>query len=379
MRRSERRIGRSGGRHARCLAALAAALMASAAAGCGKKGLPRPPDPRGPLPPRAVEVRQIGPALVAAFEVPDPRGPKPTEAPTRAELVRVGYPPGVEAPADPDAFRRRGVVVALAEGSPLTSGTRMTLADPTWQDLSGGGAGWTLRYAIRVRDRRGRPSPLVVSLDLVPVEVPPRPRDLSAEPTSDGIRLVWTAPSTDGTHRYDVYRAGESETFAERPLNGQPLIAPEYLDRAVEIGKTYRYEVRTVVGDPPPYRESAGGNQVTVVAEDRFPPAAPVGVVAVQEGPAVRLFWDPGPERDVSGYRVYRRVQTSSWERIGPNPVVEPLYLDAAVSPGERLTYRITAVDRANPPNESPPSDVVELVVAEEARDPVRDPERSEP
>jgi hypothetical protein len=363
----------------RRLVVLAGVLTVAAGAGCGKKGVPRPPEPRGPLPPRAVETRQIGPALIAAFDAPEPRGPKPAEAPTRAELIRVGYPPGVEAPADPDAFRRRGVVVALMEGSPLTSGARLTLADPTWQQLSGGGVGWTLRYGIRVRDRRGRPSPLVVAPDLVPVETPPRPQELSAEPTSDGIRLVWARPATEGTFRYDVYRAGESETFGERPLNGQPLTSLEYLDGSVEIGKTYRYEVRTVIGDPPPYRESAGGGPVTLVAEDRFAPAVPTGLVAVQEGAAVRLFWDPGTERDVSGYRVYRRVQSSSWERIGPNPVIEPLFLDAAVSPGQRLTYRVTAVDRSTPPNESPPSETVELVVAEEAGDPVPDARQGEP
>jgi hypothetical protein len=93
----------------------------------------------------------------------------------------------------------------------------------------------------------------------------------------------------------------------------------------------------------------------------------------------VRLFWDPGTERDVSGYRVYRRVQSSSWERIGPNPVIEPLYLDAAVNPGERLSYRVTAVDRSTPPNESPPSETVELVVAGEASGPVPDARQGEP
>jgi hypothetical protein len=46
--------------------------------------------------------------------------------------------------------------------------------------------------------------------------------------------------------------------------------------------------------------------------------------------------------------------------------VGEPLYLDTLVEPGDYLLYRITAVDRAQPPNESPPSAEVEVDVVED-------------
>jgi hypothetical protein len=265
-------------------------------------------------------------------------------------------------------------VVRVLAANPLESGARVTLDDPSWTRLAGGGIGWTLRYGVRVRDFKDRPSPLVVGRDVVPVAVPGPPRDLGAEPTADGIRATWAPPADEGSFRYNLYRAEDAEEFPERPLNGQPLGTPEYLDSKVEVGKTYRYGVRVVVGDPPPYTESATGNEVTLVAEDRFAPAAPEGLVAVQEGMAIRLFWDPGQERDLAGYRVYRRVGTASWERVGPGLVPEPLYLDPDVERGQRVVYRVTAIDRANPPNESPPSsEVVALVAADrEGADPER-------
>jgi hypothetical protein len=304
--------------------------------------------------------------MVVSFRIPEPRGSNPSQEPTRAELVRVEYGPGLEAPSDPGTFRRRGNVVRVFGANPLQPGALATFDDPSWTKLADDGVGWTLRYAVRVRDHRGRPSPLVVAPDIVAVQVPPAPRGLTAEPTADGIRTVWKPPDGEGGFRYNLYRAENGDDYPERPLNGQPLDASEFLDSSVEIGKNYRYGVRTSVGEPPPFTESATSAAVTVIAVDRFAPAAPEGLVAVQEGKAIRLFWDPGQERDLEGYRVYRRIGSSSWERIGPGLVPEPLYLDTDVEPGQRVTYRVTAVDRAAPPNESPTSSTVEVLVAED-------------
>ena len=356
--------GRAAANRSWWLSWLAIGLLATAS--CGKKGPPRPPEPRGPLPPREIEVRQLGDTMVVAFQIPEPRGEHPAQAPTRAELVRVEYGPGLEAPSDPDTFRRRGTVVRVFGANPLESGARATFDDSSWTQLSDGGVGWTLRYAIRVRDHRGRPSPLVVARDIVAVEISDPPRGLTAEPTADGIRVVWSPPADEGGFRFNLYRAEDEGDYPERPLNGQPLDTSEFLDTSVEIGKTYRYGVRASVGEPPPFTESATSAEITVVAVDRFAPAAPDGLVAVQEGEAIRLFWDPGQERDLEGYRVYRRVGSSSWERVGPGVIPEPLYLDIEVEPDQRVTYRVTAVDRASPPNESPASSTVEVVVAED-------------
>ena len=77
----------------------------------------------------------------------------------------------------------------------------------------------------------------------------------------------------------------------------------------------------------------------------------------------MRLFWNPAPERDVVGYRVYRRVAGTgaTWKRVGPDPVREPLYLDEDVAVGETWEYAVAAIDRAAPPNESATSSPVEV------------------
>ncbi len=339
-------------------------LLIACVVGCGKKGPPRPPQPRGPFPPEQVRSRQLGNRGIVTFTVPDARGSNPSQQPVRAELLRVTYPPGPQPASDPAAFRRRGVLAQEREGQPLTSGGRLQLIDETLGDLPDSGRDWTVRYAIRVRDRRGRSSPLVVAPDLVPAALLAAPSELSAEPTADGVRLTWQSSSEAWT--YNVYRGVPDGPIPEVPLNAEPVQGTEYLDDEVETGSRYRYVVRVVLADGAVFREREAGSPQEVLAEDRFAPSSPEGLVAVQEGPAVRLFWDPNAERDLGGYRVYRRVDAGPWIRLEPDRVEQPLLLDSEVESRKRYAYRVTAVDRIVPPNESPPSEVFEIEIVDE-------------
>lgn len=341
-------------------------LAAVAAAGCGKKGPPVPPAPRGPLPPTAVEPRQVGPDVWVSFTLPDPRGPNPGQLPAQAELVRVDYPSEAAPPADPDAFRRRGRVVARLDVSRTSPHARLRLEDGDWAQRATEALGWTLRYGVRVRDVRGRLSPLVVARDLTIVTTRGAPRALSAEATGEGVRLRWEPPQEGGELGYNVYRTETGQVQSERPVNPQPMTETEYLDAAVRNGQSYEYFVRAALAAEAPFRESATSATVSVVAEDRKAPAPPKNLVAVQERLAVRLFWDPSPERDLLGYRVYRKAKDGSWQRVGPDPIDRPIHLDPDIQAGDHVVYRVTAVDRATPPNESEPSDEVELDVGTE-------------
>jgi len=341
-----------------------------AVGGCGEKGPPRPPEPRGPLPPERVSARQVGSAAFVGFVVPAARGDRAGQQPVRVELIRVSYPPDVEPTLDANAFRRRGEVVNALDADPLKSRGTMTLSDPQLARLPAAGAGYTVRYGILVRDRRGRPSPLVVGDDLVILEPVPAPEKLRGEPTSDGIRLVWDTPIGHDDARYNLYRPGGRSTALDQPINGQPLATTDYLDTTVETGETYTYFARVVLSDGRPYREGEDSETITLVAEDRFAPAAPRGLVAVQEGTSIRLFWDPNAERDLRGYRVYRQrvdgQEGTDWVSVGSALVEGALFLDDDVRVGQRWSYRVTAVDRAAPPNESLPSDPVDIELLEE-------------
>ena len=338
---------------------LAAALGATAVS-CGKVGPLRPPAPRGPQAPVDVEARQIGAAVEVAFTVPQPTGSQASQEVAQTQILRVDYPRGVTPAVDPEAFRLRGqVVVEVDAGLP---GTRLVVADPTVGQLSDGGVGWTLRYGVRVRDRRDRPSTLVVARDLAVVAAVGPPSKLTAQASADGVRLAWEPPEGAADATYNIYRGPAEGLLDEKPLNLKPLATPGYLDADVRVGATYRYVVRSVAAEGPPFRESVSSAPAIVDASDRFAPAAPAGLVAVQEGAAVRLLWNPNAEKDLDGYFVYRKLG-GDWARQG-EILGQPSYLDPDVKPGDVVRYRVTAVDRASPPNESEPSAEVELQVA---------------
>lgn len=341
-------------------------LVAALLAACGKKGPPRAPESRGPLPPQSVEARQEGTSVIVSFVIPAARGPKPSQLLSRVELLRVEYAQDARPGADPDGFRRRGRIVAEDEALPLDPGAHRDLEDSTAGALPDGGVGLVLRYGVRLLDRRGRTSPIVVAPDLVPVAALPPPLDVRAEATSDGIRLRWTAPDAATDLLYNVYRSTAGEPPAHAPIHRDPLDSTEFLDTEVKQGVSYTYAVRTSAAGGRPYRESLPSGSVTVLAEDRAAPAAPARLVAVQEGIAIRLLWSPSEETDLAGYRVYRRKAGEEWNRIGPDVVDHPTYLDGDVRVLDRFEYRVTAVDRAKPPNESAPSEMVEATVSAE-------------
>jgi hypothetical protein len=279
----------------------------------------------------------------------------------RVELIRVVYDSEAPPPPTPDAFRRRGERVRVEHADPFTPGAVLAMRDPTVEALDRKGVSQTLRYAVRVLDRRGRPSSWVAAPDLVLLAAAHPPVELMAEPTAAGVRLVWSGAAESG---YNLYRS--TADGAQMLLNDLPIRAQEYLDEDARIGQLYTYRVRALLAEGRPRRESADSAAAIVTAVDRFPPQPPQGLVAVQEGNNVRLFWDPSPERDVTGYRVFRSLDGADFVRIGPDPLERPLYLDTAVRSGQRVRYRVTAVDGAVPPNESGHEETPPLTLIDE-------------
>jgi len=345
---------------------LAAAFALLAGPSCGKRGNPQAPEPTGPRPPVDVRVRQIGPDVIVAASVPSRRGDRPSQEPVALELIAVGFPPGAEISERPDVFRRRGrVVVRWPDGgaaSPV-AGARAYLVDPVVSSDGVDRTGWNLRYAVRVVDRRGRISPLASSPTIVPVAPPPVPTGVRAEAVAQGIALHWTGAGEDA--RYRVYRAVGDGPIDEKPRNPAALAEATFVDEDVALGTLYRYVVRAEAPGEGPSRESASSAEIALRAEDRFAPRAPERLVVVQEGPFVRLFWDPGAERDLVGYEIERAVGEGDWVALtGAEPVRDARYLDRDVAVGQRIRYRVFAVDDARPPNRSEPSDEVVVVVA---------------
>lgn len=91
---------------------------------------------------------------------------------------------------------------------------------------------------------------------------------------------------------------------------------------------------------------------------DEFTPAPPTNVQLGVEASAVTLTWDAHPEPDVVGYRVYRSEDGEQYAALNATLAVAASYTDPSPGLGTHF-YRVTAVDYAQPPQESAPSATV--------------------
>ncbi|MDP3729973.1 MAG: glucoamylase family protein [Candidatus Omnitrophota bacterium] len=112
-------------------------------------------------------------------------------------------------------------------------------------------------------------------------------------------------------------------------------------------------------------KEGGGAIYVDDIAflGDEFKPSSPQGLQETISGNSIELSWDANTEPDLVGYRVYRSDdQGATFNPLNTNLVVPTVYTDAN-HPYSRELYRITAVDNAQPANESDPSETISVVI----------------
>ena len=244
-------------------------------------------------------------------------------------------------------------------------------------------------YTAFAFDPRGRPSPpgTVAATPLAELNVPVTA--LTATYTETVVRLAWQpielgAPPTvvppevstesppipaGGYNVYQATRGVSSLLPANRPatvsppqaLNPEPLVQTAF-DAAVEFGVERCYLVRAVnvSGDV----ESLASAPACLTAIDRFPPAAPSGLIANGTADGVSLIWNANQEPDLGGYLVLRSSSDEVAQRaLTPAPIQSSRFLDATAAAGVQYRYTVVAVDRQVPEsNRSEPSATVTAI-----------------
>jgi hypothetical protein len=136
-------------------------------------------------------------------------------------------------------------------------------------------------------------------------------------------------------------------------LTPTPVSQPTF-SLPVEFGVEQCFVVRALVVTGPVTLEGAPSAPTCITPVDRYPPSAPTGLQAIQEGTAVTLNWSPVDAPDVAGYIVLRGDGTGETMRpLMRAPVTTTIYRDQTVTAGAIYTYSVYAVDRATPPNAS--------------------------
>ena len=193
-------------------------------------------------------------------------------------------------------------------------------------------------------------------------QTPPSvPGAFNAEGGDSKIMLSWQPVTTliDGstTNKKILYQVERSEGGKDFvPLN-DPSKATSYVDSSVINGKTYFYRVQSLMmlGKD----KITGG--VTEIADatpvDRTPPGAPVGVRASATAAGNKVYWDRSDDPEVAGHRVYRRIKgQGAAAMIGEVAMPSSIFVDKSAPENSRPFYSVTAIDAADPVNESKPS-----------------------
>lgn len=364
---------------------------------CGKRGPSLPPIKVIPAKAGDLKVRQIGNSVILRFVVPK----KNTDGSSIQGSLSASVLCSVEQVQEEtftspsyDEFLKRAKICLKIDSEVLLQKTTKGVAhveDNIFERYGEKALGKRFSYAIQLMDKKGKISPLSNISSLITGKTLAAPTHLHARVLEDGIQLSWEPPLSKTDEKeaqlFNIYRLenssdggsidtedleGEASSDISElevmellldPINKQPVSEMVYVDNFSQFGKHYLYSVRSLYDEMGLFRESRNSNIIGIQPLDLFPPSAPQGLIAVAEGPVIRLFWYPNTEKDLGGYRIYRASK-----RSGPfSFIAETLphitsYTDKEVLLERTWHYYLTAIDNVEPANESPASPIISEV-----------------
>jgi fibronectin type 3 domain-containing protein len=193
-------------------------------------------------------------------------------------------------------------------------------------------------------------------------QTPPSvPEAFKVEPGDGQISLSWQPVTTliDGSavKRKVLYQVSRSEGGKEFVNLGNAIAKTSYVDNDVVNGKTYFYKVQSLMMLGKDKITGGVTDIVDATPVDLTPPDVPSSVRASATAAGIRVFWDRPDDPGIVAHRVYRRTtgQTTP-EMIGEVSMPASIFVDKSAPEGSKPFYSVTAVDSAEPANESKPS-----------------------
>jgi len=187
------------------------------------------------------------------------------------------------------------------------------------------------------------------------------------------VDLKWRVPA--GGYQAEIQRKSPDGAWAA--LGGLDQASGQYRDLSVQYEQTYIYRARLAKVKDQSSVPGPWSKEITIKTIDDVPPNPPGYLEASISPKGVELRWESlvfNP--DFAGYRLYRqREGEADFTRIGPELLTDNIFFDPVGNwNGEKLRYRVTAVDKSVRANESQPSTLAEVYL-DTPHDPAPRPE----
>lgn len=150
------------------------------------------------------------------------------------------------------------------------------------------------------------------------------------------IELSWEPnPEADIT-RYEIFRGSLEDTISQSIAI---IDSPEtsYLDKGLEDGRTYWYQIQAVDQD-----RLYGTRSDAKSGSTKPVPGAPQGLLAEVTENGLVLTWDANPEKDITAYQVHSTGFLAS--EIGQTDQTR-YQVESALDPDAAQTFQIRAID----------------------------------
>ncbi len=191
-------------------------------------------------------------------------------------------------------------------------------------------------YKIRCLSLRNIYSEDSSVIEVVPLQLLPKPEDISYILLDDSIRIQWQEiPDA----KYNIYKSPKKGSYSINPLNKTPIKENFFID-VIDTKKVFYYTVRSLHGSE--IRDESPASEEIEVNPADFTPSAPLGLKYAPLEKRIYLIWQKNPEIWVKGYRIYRkRHLETNFSLIGES--ISPVFIDSEPL-SMMTTYYITAL-----------------------------------
>jgi hypothetical protein len=283
------------------LAAISWSLVA-VLIGCGKEGVPLPPEIRVAERTTDLTAFQEGDEAVLRWSYPaiTTSGQNLTEL-EEIQIWRAALPLGQE-PPPPMSPQDRQMQRQLLEGqgetlrtlgpdeiATATRGSAILIRDDLerWRQTVEDPQQFVLWYGVRTVCCRHRESELSNVVRLEPQTPPDPPADLDLLASADGIDVSWTPAADTKTL---IERSAEGATWTA--VTDGPVDGDSWRDDKAPQGQAWSYRLRSVIVLPGEELVIGQPSEPARIDHpDTYPPAAPSEVVCLPEGEQVRVRW----------------------------------------------------------------------------------------